>query len=208
MRQLLSHEFDDAPVAEYELDAKDCYIASKYMSKRFYGSNTRPIGWKNSATYKFLMYAIVGLFFSGLYNYLRSAGVLAEFDATGFFAGGATALFLTCLIFLPLIFWIIPARISKRMGEAIRGERQRVWRGSNGLAVETTSITVFFDYKGIDEIAALAQGMVVLSGILGFYIPNSAFRTDNQRKEFLALLKSKLESKALSVSSIFAQIVA
>ena len=208
MRQLLNHEFDDVPVAEYEVDPKDCYIASKYMSKKLYGFNAKRSSRKNSAPYLFSVYAVVAFFFSFLFSYLPNTGVLVVCNTTYFSAGVATALTLAVLVYLVVLFWIIPARVSKRMGEAMQGERQLVWRGNNGLAVETTSKTVFFDYKGIDEVSPVAQGMVVRVGVSGFYIPNSGFRSDIQRKEFVTFLKSKLKVKALAVSSIFTQIEA
>lgn len=199
MRQLLQREFDDAPFAEFEIDPKDLYASVKYMSKKFSGPKAPTVFWK-----RFLTYMLVGALLIVAYDQLESAGVVAESDDGSFLAGAVATIAVICAVFLVLCFWIIPARISKQLEKATLRERHAVWRGNNGLAFETTSKTIFFDYKGIDEVAALARGMIICSGVLGYYIPDSAFGSDTKRKEFLTLLKSKLDDKTLSASSIFA----
>lgn len=199
MRQLLQREFDDAPFAEYEIDPKDFYASVKYMSKKFSGSKVRTVWWK-----KFPLYVLIGALSAIAYSQLESAGVVAESDLISFFVGAVAAIVFIGVVSLVLCFWIIPARSSLRLEKAIPRERHAVWRGDNGLAFETASKTVFFDYKGIDEVAALGHGMIIRSGVLGFYVPNSAFGSDIRHREFLTLLKSKLDGKTLSASSIFA----
>ena len=201
MRQLLQHEFESAPIAEYEVDPKDCYVAVKYMGKKFYGSKARTVFWK-----RFLIYMLIGALLIFAYDQLESAGVVAESDDGSFLAGAVVAVAAIGAVFLVLCFWIIPARALKRLQTAMQRERHSVWRGDYGLAFETASKTVFFDYKGIDEVAALARGMIICSGMLGYYIPDSAFESDNKRKEFLVSLKSRLGDQALSASSVLTRI--
>lgn len=196
MRQLLQHEFESVPIAEYELDPKDCYVAVKYMGKKFYGPKAQPVFWK-----RFLIYMLIGALLVFAYDQLERAGVVAESDNGHFLAGAVATVAAIGAVFLVLCFWIVPARTLKRLETALQRERHSVWRGNNGLAFETASKTVFFDYKGIDEVAALARGMIICSGVLGYYIPDSAFESDNKRTEFLVSLKSRLGDQALSASS-------
>jgi hypothetical protein len=208
MRQLLSQEFDDTPVAEYKVDPKDFDGVARYMGKKIYGSNRRLNRVKKSTFYQFFVFVIFGLLFSLLYSYFQNTRIFAERDSFVFFGGVAAGLVIVSLAYRVLSSWIIPHRASQRLKPLLLNERNLIWRGRDGLVVEATSTTVFFDYKGINEISAFAQGMIISSGLIGFYIPNSGFMSEVHRQEFLTFLKSKLQVKALSVSTIFNQIEA
>ncbi len=186
-------------VAEFEVEPEEFAAALKLMSsKRFYRTEKRSYLTKALGI---ALAFVIGIGLVWLPDALSQSGIIGAVDVWSIAIGVVMSAVVLAAIALNAIR-SMNRRLVTSVEQYVIDDRVVLKCDRKGLVFVTKSKSITLNYTGIDEIVAVAKGMLVCSGLLGHYIPNSAFASDEKRRGFFQFLRQRLDASVVEKSEM------